>query len=178
MFKTSSFGHKPKYPGKIHDRFEYNEIRKNPRIKDYLDQKKISESNYRQFTIDCFGKIRIRGNDYWVSVDVWGRQHKNLETYLKMYGYQGKTIKDYKRLKVYDNLRKIMFEEGIIDVHLVVALWEHQKLQINGFINKEIERILFEKHGLTLNYPLPAYNWNNLLKDIKQAKDHTSVLTP
>ncbi len=172
MFRNHQFGEEVKYLQEIGD-LMYKKIINNKRIRDYLTKNSISYDNYKRSSIDCFGIVKIKGKEFKISVEVWGPHHKSLRLHSKL--YPRKTSADYKRLKVYDNLKKLLWEEGFLDIHIVISLDDLKKYERQAFIIKELKRQLLKGHGIDLKTNFPLYTWNKLLKDVKQAEDYQSL---
>ena len=166
------FGEKPMSCWRVGG-LKFNEIIKNHKIEKFFSKNYVTESDYNKSHFDCFGFIKIDNKILSVDVEVWGPQHKDLSTFLKI--YPNNNSFDYKRLKIYDNLRKILREEGFLDIHIVLPLYNIGRNKFQDYIIKEFKQQLLEYHGIRFNRKFPRSSWTNLMRDIRFAKDYQNL---
>ena len=120
--------------------------------------------------IDCFAqKFTIQGNDkdgkiirkhILFSVEVWELHHKK------------GTEKYDLRIAEYDEFKKILYEEGFIDIHIVIITYKISRYKYHQFIINELKRQVEKKFGIVeLDMNIGMITWKKILKDIKIDQD-------
>ena len=166
------FGSKPVPYGQI-DGLEFSEIIKNKRVERFFSKNSITATDYRKSHLDCFAFIKIDNSVYSMVVDVWGPQHKSMGLYRKIFPKRNKN--EYKRMKAYDKLRNILWDEGFLDIFIVLPLYKLTNNKYQGYIIKEFKRQLSEIHFVNFSRNFTNYSWISLMKDIRFAKDYQDL---
>ncbi|MFX0188021.1 MAG: hypothetical protein ACFE8A_09810 [Candidatus Hodarchaeota archaeon] len=163
MFHTDKFGTEQVYLNKI-NKLKYDNIIKNKRVRDFMNKHNIGESDYGHSSIDILAEeIRLEGIETPVlfSVEVW--ELHNINKRHRFYN---------ERIYIYDKLKKILYEEGFIDIHIVLETYKRSFNDYQKFIIRALKKEVKEKYGIELDMEFPRLDWSDLVDDLKTALDH------
>ena len=168
MFRTDQFGNSPKILQTV-DRLKFENVVQNQRVKDFMTSHGISYDGYRKSHLDILAEVLVidgvnNGEGLLVSVEPWGPQHED-----KSHVWYNE------RICYYDELKQILYEEGFIDILVVVKLWEIQSHGYQDFIITELKRQVKEKFGIEIDLDFPAFLWVNLINNLKKGSDFQSL---
>ena len=170
MFYTYKSGAKPVSYHKI-DRLKWDNIKQNKRVLNYLSTHHIDIINYHDSHIDyLIEKYRIKGKcedgtifdeEILFSVEIWELHHK-----------KGTRIYN-ERVAEFDVLKQILYEEGFIDIHIIVKIYELSGRQYRDFIISELKRQLKERYGVVeLDINIGSISYNRVLRHLRQNLDN------
>ncbi len=169
MFYINSKGAKPKNYYNI-DRLKWKNIIQNKRVLDYISKHHINKTNYSHSHIDYLvenfkiqGKLKngkVSEQKVFFTLEVWELHHK-------------KGSKIYNpRIVEYDGLKQILYEEGFLDIHIVIKIYELSGRLYHDFIIKKLMRQLKEKFGIVeLDMNIGNITYNRVLRHLKQNLD-------
>ena len=170
MFYTYRTGIKPVNYYNI-DRLIWENINKNKKVSSYANSHHITSVTYPSSHIDYFiENFKIKGKyqngktfdeDILFGVEIWESHHKKDS---KLY---------VPRVAEYDGLKQILYEEGFIDILIVVKTYELNGREYRDFIISELERQLKEKFGVVeLDMNIGSISYNRVLRHLRQNLDN------
>lgn len=172
MFHTYESGKKPVNYYNI-ERLKWENIIKNKKVSTYVRDHRITKTTYTYSHMDyLIENFEVKGKyqngktfnkKVLFGIEVWENHHEKDSIFYAP------------RVSEYDGLKQILYEEGFIDLLVVVKTYKLKGREYRDFIIKELKRQLMEKFGLEeLDINIGSISINRVLRHLRQNMDNTN----